>query len=311
LGKRPSVTNSLAAVAPKVARQFDRERNGDLDPRDLTTGSDRRVWWRCPRGRDHVWRARVVDRLRYPRCPFCIGQKASVTNCLATLRPDLAREWDDKRNRSLTPRDVSLGSDRKVWWHCPNDRRHFWLAAISKRTGTGGAGCPYCSHRRIFSGASLADLKPRIAALWHPTRNDGLTARDLFPSSRKRVWWKCPNGADHEWEAWVYAVSNSKGCPFCGHRRVSVTNCLGTRFPKVARTWHPNKNGRQTPRDVLATGKKRYWWICASGHEWSAVMESRTVLGTGCPTCWAVRRRAPVATTRRAGLRVRLPSDSG
>lgn len=36
----------------------------------------------------------------------------------------------------------------------------------------------------------------------------------------------------------------------------------------------------------------------------------RTVLGTGCPTCWAVRRRARVATTRRPGLRVRLLSDS-
>jgi hypothetical protein len=309
-GKRPSVTNSLTAVAPKLARQLDRELNGGLDPRQLLAGSGREIWWRCSRGPDHVWRAKIRDRVGSGgRCPFCIGQLVSVTNCLATLRPELAREWDKERNQPLKPGDVTVGSDRKVSWRCPNDRRHFWLGAISHRAGKARTGCPHCAHKSIFSGASLADLKSRIAALWHPTRNGRLTPRDLFPSSGRRVWWKCLNGPDHEWEAAVYAVSNSKGCPFCAHRRVSVTNCLATRFPKVARTWHPTRNGEDTPRDVLATGKKRYWWICATGHEWNAVMESRTILGTGCFVCWAMRRRARVATKGRGSLRVRLPSD--
>src|SRR6266498_1624420 len=40
-GKRPSVTNSLAVVAPTLARQLDSERSGDIDARQVLAGSER------------------------------------------------------------------------------------------------------------------------------------------------------------------------------------------------------------------------------------------------------------------------------
>ncbi|HIY38022.1 MAG TPA: zinc-ribbon domain-containing protein, partial [Candidatus Agathobaculum merdigallinarum] len=30
---------------------------------------------------------------------------------------------------------------------------------------------------------------------------------------------------------------------------------------------------------------KKAWWCCEKGHEWSAVIRSRTIQGTGCPMC--------------------------
>ena len=55
-------------------------------------------------------------------------------------RPDLVKEWDYEKNYPLTPKEVSFGSDKKVWWKCPLS--HSWRASISKRTN--GTGCPYC-----------------------------------------------------------------------------------------------------------------------------------------------------------------------
>jgi probable addiction module antidote protein len=51
---------------------------------------------------------------------------------------------------------------------------------------------------------SFKQTYPALAAYWHPNKNAGLTANDIVPSSRKRIWWRCwdsNNDVVHEWEA--------------------------------------------------------------------------------------------------------------
>ncbi len=61
------------------------------------------------------------------------------------------------------------------------------------------------------------------------------------------MWWRCPKGPDHEWEAALSDRQKSNGCPFCSNKRVSVTNALAIVAPRVASEWHPTKNGALTP----------------------------------------------------------------
>ena len=49
------------------------------------------------------------------------------------------------------------------------------------------------------SKKSLAETHPELAKEWHPTKNESLTPNDVTPGSKKRVWWKCDKGLDHEW----------------------------------------------------------------------------------------------------------------
>lgn len=35
-------------------------------------------------------------------------------------RPDLIEEWNYEKNYPLTPKDVTIGSKKKVWWICKN-----------------------------------------------------------------------------------------------------------------------------------------------------------------------------------------------
>jgi hypothetical protein len=81
------------------------------------------------------------------------------------------------------------------------------------------------------------------------------------------------------------AKALSSGCPYCAGRRLSVTNCLATRYPKLAEEWHPTKNGYVLPDQVLMGTAKKFWWLCAYGHEWATRVCHRTGVGSGCPEC--------------------------
>ncbi len=51
------------------------------------------------------------------------------------------------------------------------------------------------------------------------------------------------------------------------------------------------KNEDLQPDQVLAGSKEKYWWICSKGHEWQAIVSSRTKWNTGCPVCFKASRK--------------------
>ncbi len=100
--------NDLGTLYPDVAAQWDREKNGSLSPRDVSTGSKIRIWWRCPEG--HSWQSPVASRTAWGHgCPVCAG-KTIVTgeNDLAHLQPEIAAQWDKRKNGRLSV--LSTGS---------------------------------------------------------------------------------------------------------------------------------------------------------------------------------------------------------
>ena len=49
--------------------------------------------------------------------------------------------------------------------------------------------------------------------------------------------------------------------------------------------WDYSKNGALKPDHLLPGSEKKVWWKCKEhGHEWQAIINSRT-RGTGCPVC--------------------------
>ena len=66
--------------------------------------------------------------------------------------------------------------------------------------------------------------------------------------------------------------------------KLSKTYNLRVVNPGLSAQWHPMKNGDLTPEDVTPCSNKKVWWICEKGHEWQAIINSRTQ-GHGCPYC--------------------------
>jgi len=129
---------------------------------------------------------------------------------------------------------------------------------------------------------NLAVKNPDLAKEWHPTINGELSPNDVTPGSNKKVWWRCERG--HEWEAAIGNRTRGTGCPYCSGRRAGADNNLAVQNPDLAKDWHPSKNRDVSPYDVKPGSDKKVWWICERGHEWKAVISSRT-RGNRCPHC--------------------------
>ena len=61
---------------------------------------------------------------------------------------------------------------------------------------------------------SLSELRPDIAAEWHPNKNGSLTPAMFKCGSSQKVWWKC-SICDNEWEATISHRTHGTGCPMC------------------------------------------------------------------------------------------------
>ncbi|QST02126.1 hypothetical protein IMZ31_21995 (plasmid) [Pontibacillus sp. ALD_SL1] len=133
---------------------------------------------------------------------------------------------------------------------------------------------------------SLSNKYPQIAAEWHPTKNGEHTAEEIHYRSKERVWWKCPEAEDHEWEVAVVSRTATKsGCPFCKGTRSPRSKSLGVVYPKLAEEWHPIKNGDQTPYDISAHNGKKVWWLCPKGHTYDMKLSNRVYHNHNCPYC--------------------------
>jgi len=268
---------SLAETHPEVAKQWHPTKNGDLFSKEVTHGSEKKVWWKCDKGDNHEWRAIIAYRINGNKCPVC--------NCLATTHPDITREWHPTKNGKLTASNVTFGSAKKVWWKCDKGDDHEWLTAVSKRTCM-GRNCPICSGQKVVLSNCLATINPDLAKQWHPTKNGDLSPYDFTPGTNKKIWWKCDKGDDHEWVTSISSRSNGHNCPVCSGNKTVLSNCLMTSNPKLAEQWHPIKNGELTPYSLVEDSNRKVWWKCDKGddHEWLTAVITRSK-GHNCPVC--------------------------
>ena len=283
--QKVSITNSLETANPEFLKEWHPTKNLPLTPSQVIAGSSsNKIWWKCPKGPDHEWVASPSSRNR-SGCPFCSGQKVSVTNNLSATRPEIAKLWHPTLNESLKPEDLVGFSRKKIWWQCLKEKSHVWQDSPSSVRA-----CGFCSGHRVNFSNSIAGLFPELASQWHPLKNGDVRPEEVYGRSHKKFWWQCPVSSDHEWSATPENRAASRGCPFCGGKRASVTNSLTSLFPEIAREWHTSKNGDLTPDQISAGSHKKVWFICKVDptHEWRTTLKNRTwkKSPTGCPICY-------------------------
>lgn len=166
--------NDLATINPKLASQWDYEKNRGLvdalgndisTPDKVSPNSHHKVWWKMPyddpkSGKHFIFEWNSVIRTRHIKndvCPFIAGQAVwPGFNDLKTLNPGIAEEWDYEKNKGMkdnqgndisTPDKVTPNSMYKVWWkitatnyNSNTTTEYSWLAAIKDRNR--GHGCP-------------------------------------------------------------------------------------------------------------------------------------------------------------------------
>jgi hypothetical protein len=164
-------------------------------------------------------------------------------------------------------------------------------------------------------------LFPQIAREWHPTKNKKIKVTDLVAGSKTQAWWLCKKG--HVWkqrvvvrtrvgldcpqcyrdglrEASDYSERDEKGRIVLGKKSKKGSRIFYERWkksyvpltrshPKIAKEWHPTRNGPFKPADFATSAYVVAWWKCNkdANHEWQSVIGARTHRrgSRGCPFC--------------------------
>lgn len=276
-----SGVNDLVTLHPDVVKLWDWSRN-EVDPRELLPRSAHRAWWRCSCG--HRWQAQVAARVRGSGCKKCVmsSRVFAPPATLASSEPEVAAQWHPTRNGVLTPHDVTRGSNRRVWWKCPEGDEHEWATQVAARTRKNPSSCPFCMGSKVVRADSVGAKHPRLVAELHPVLSAGVDLFSIAERSSRRIWWKCSRG--HEWRSLVFSrVMYGRDCQRC--YGLSDGNSLAECAPFIASQWHPTKNGSLTPDDISRANEYRAWWLCEEGHEWQTKVASRVSGQTGCPEC--------------------------
>ncbi len=134
---------------PRIAREWNKERNGDPKPTDVIASSNKRVWRKRKEG--HGWSGLIANRARKgkadPGCPYCSGRKVLAGyNDLAATHPDIAAMWHPRMNKRLKPIGVQAVIRKLVWRR--GECGHVYQMAVRDRVGAKPGCCPYCSGRK-------------------------------------------------------------------------------------------------------------------------------------------------------------------
>ena len=297
--------NDLQTKRPKVALEWDYEKNFGISPDKVSYRGNRTVWWLCPKC-GHSWSSRIADRSAGIGCPACAGKAvAEGRTDLATINPELAEEWDYEKNGNLTPQMVVGGSNKKVWWIC-RTCSHSWEADIYSRNAA-GHGCPVCGRknrkRTINPDNILSTVLPEIALEWDYEKNADILPQNITFGSRTKVFWLCKE-CGYSWQATPNTRASGHGCPICAARKqreawhekcVERNNfhnwCNEQGMTFLLEEWDLEANNGQTPDDFSAGSNQAVGWVCRTcGHKWSATISNRG-RGSGCPNCYNLRRK--------------------
>ncbi len=141
-------TNSLITERPEIAQSWDWDLN-KLNPNELTTGSEKRVHFICPKCKKR-YQLSVIGWCRtIEPCMYCRDHASKIipfNESLAGLYPEIVVDWNFSKNEE-DPARISQYKNKVVYWRCHRCGNE-WKARIDMRA-LGLRSCPRCSGRNL------------------------------------------------------------------------------------------------------------------------------------------------------------------
>ena len=245
-------------------------------PQMFKSKSDYKAHWLCKKC-GYSWLACIKDRVRGTGCPACSGNVVTDKNRLTVLRPDLVKEWDYTKNK-MAPDTYSVGSSKKVFWKCFTCH-HEWKATIAHRSG--GTDCPACAGTAVTASNNLAVSYPELTLDWGNLNRR--PPNTYTCTSGYRAHWLC-SACGYSWRTAIAHRTSGQSCPSCIGKIPSKTNNLSLGHPELVEEW--SSLNAKSPEKFLKRSNKKVIWVCKKCKKtWSASINSRTGLKSGCPHC--------------------------
>ena len=115
-------TFAIAQHALLKQRDHDRKKENGNYPDNTTLQSNKLIWWQChecPKGKVHSWQAPAYNRTSEKRkatgCPICDGHIFCQCSSLETVCPDVAADFDTKKN-GVSPAEDTISTCTEYSW---------------------------------------------------------------------------------------------------------------------------------------------------------------------------------------------------
>ena len=259
--------NDLVTTSPTLAEKWNYEKNGTLTPDQVTAGSGKKVWWKCEHG--HEWEATVCNRTLGRGCPYCMAIKK-------TSFAEQAISYYLNKVTTVKGRWTGMGKEIDVY-----------LPEI--RVGIEYNGLHWHKEKEKQDRIKINFFKRRnIRMVTVAESNQNVVRGDIIEHKIKDI-------SSLDWA--IKEIFNLLGLEHINinseRDRIEILNkyyilekngSLDNKKPILAEEWNYEKNGTLAPDMFMAGSNKKVWWKCEHGHEWEAVIASRSS-GNGCPFC--------------------------
>jgi len=246
---------------------------------------------RCP-GCDQVL---SIDHFSIHRCQKD-GLRSHCKNCERQYIKNYTNKLRNRKNFKITIKEKQCPYCDKIKPICEFRKQK------SNKDGL-SAYCKQCNSKRFQNMASsppsdptrdMIHTYPEISNQWDYKKNKDKKPQNYTHLSKEHIWWICDTNDSHRWLSSIdQRTIQNKGCPFCANKKVCDSNCLATMFPDIADEWHPTKNDKLTPFDIVPCSHKHIWWQCKSNpdHIWKSIAKNRITNRTGCPFCRSLKSK--------------------
>jgi transcription elongation factor Elf1 len=241
--KKPEKQPSLVDIYPVfIERYWNFEKNSEfgLDLKELTLGSNRKAWFRCPID-GNEWQSQIASTIKQQwsrsntGCSVCNrtherkrGEWGKANPIGVEFPEEVAKYWFYEANNELglDPMKMTIGSSKEAFFKCPIDG-HEWVATITSISKgswkKGNNGCPACRGFITTETTSLLALYPEyVSQYWDYEKNNKL---DIFPDkvtkgSQQEAWFKCSHDG-YEWKTRIGSITRgswnlgNNGCARC------------------------------------------------------------------------------------------------
>ncbi len=257
--------HSLGLMYPIALEEWYQEKNGNITPYMVSTGSSTKYWWKCRRC-GYIWKTSPSSRIKNNfGCSNCYGN-APKTNeqFLAELK---------LINKNIEPQEEYKGADIKILCKC-KICNHKWMVTPSKLLNN--RGCPQCyANNRMRSQddflAEVEKVNPNIEVLSN------------YKGINKKIICKCRK-CGYEYQTTPQQVLKGKKC----------RKCCGTAKKTNEEFLHElcQKNNTIKALEEYKGANAKIKFECQKcGWIWETKPAYILNDGTGCPNCYNIRRK--------------------
>ena len=281
---------SFADKFSHLLREWNWEKNGNLNPNKLPYTSEVKIWWNCKR--KHEWKTAISKRtIRQQNCPKCNNKTSHLeVRVYSELKYFFPRTiWQHPfKNGHL---DVfipghNIAIEIDGFWHQGREDRDLLKDREAKKLNIKMIRIRWEKLEKIS--------KLHISHNWQSRKGDFSTFVNLIKilllemklDNQKRT--KLLEYIENEKyvnETFFLDTWANNTDPKPGHS-------LAERFPEVAKDWHPTANGNLTPNDIPYSSQMSVYWLCKVHGKWQQSPNGRTNNNppSGCKKCGDKRR---------------------